>query len=243
MHDANLSQTPVATSRPDAIDFFRAWDTYAKVVAANYMFHRELGQAVRDALRRRFEGRAFSLLDLGCGDASAMAPLLDGLRLKSYKGVDLAPPALALAKRNLAPLDCPVELVEADFMSALRDSNPQDAIYSSFAQHHLTSEGKAEFFALAAKRLNPGGLLILVDVTREESESHDDYMRNYPAWLRKTMTSLSTQEHDQICDHLTRNDFPETASTLRAQAERAGLSALEGLVPHKWHRLLLFAPA
>ena len=79
-------------TEPDAIDFFRAWDTYAKVVAANYMFHRELGQGVRDALFRRFEGRAFSLLDLGCGDASAIAPLLEGLTLKSYKGVDLAPP-------------------------------------------------------------------------------------------------------------------------------------------------------
>jgi cyclopropane fatty-acyl-phospholipid synthase-like methyltransferase len=230
-------------TKADAIDFFRAWDTYAKVVAANYMFHRELGQGVRDALRRRFEGRAFSLLDLGCGDAAAMAPLLEGLQLKSYRGVDLSSPALALAKQNLAHLHCPVTLVEADFMSALKDSDPHDAIYSSFAQHHLSREGKAEFFQLAAKRLNPGGLLILVDVTREEGESHDDYMRNYTGWLRKTMTSLATEELDQICDHLTKNDFPETASKLCAQAETAGLVALPGLVPHKWHRLLAFAPA
>lgn len=230
-------------TEPDAIDFFRAWDTYAKVVAANYMFHRELGQGVRDALRRRFEGRSFSLLDLGCGDAAPIAPLLEGLALKSYKGVDLSKPALALAAKNLARLGCPAELVEADLMSALRDSAPQDAIHSSFAQHHLPTEGKAEFFALAAKRLNPGGLLILVDVTREEEESHDDYMRNYTGWLRKTMTSLATGELDQICDHLTKNDIPEPPSTLCAQAERAGLAALPGLVPHKWHRLLLFAPA
>ena len=235
MHDANNS--------PDAIDFFRTWDTYAKVVAANYMFHSELGQGVRDALRRRFEGRAFSLLDLGCGDASAMAPLLEGLSLKSYKGVDLAPPALALAKRNLAHLPCPVTLVEADFMSALESSAPQDAIYSSFAQHHLSTDGKAQFFALVAKRLNPGGLLILVDVTREEGESHEDYMRGYTGWVRQTMKSLAAAEHDMICDHLTQNDFPEPVSTLRAQAERAELVALDGLVPHKWHRLLLFAPA
>ena len=243
MHDANHGRTSFPATPPDAIDFFRAWDTYAKVVAANYMFHRELGQGVRNALRWRFEGRDFSLLDLGCGDAAVMAPLLEGLSLKSYKGVDLAPPALALAAKNLAHLDCPVALVEADFMSALRDSAPQDVIHSSFAQHHLTTDGKGEFFQLAARRLNPGGLLILVDVTREENESHDDYMRNYPGWLRKTMTSLAGEEHDQICDHLTRNDFPETASTLRAQAESAGLVALEILVPHKWHRLLLFAPA
>jgi len=80
-------------------------------------------------------------------------------------------------------------------------------------------------------------------VTREEGESRDDYMRNYTGWLRQTMTSLAAAEHNLICDHLTQNDFPESASTLRAQAERAGLVALDGLVPHKWHRLLLFAPA
>ena len=95
-------------TEPDAIDFFRAWDTYAKVVAANYMFHRELGQGVRDALRRRFEGRSFSLLDLGCGDAAPIALLLESLALKSYKGVDLSKPALALAAKALARLGCPV---------------------------------------------------------------------------------------------------------------------------------------
>jgi len=68
-------------------------------------------------------------------------------------------------------------------------------------------------------------------------------MRGYTGWVRQTMKSLAPAEHDLICDHLTQNDFPEPVSTLRAQAERAGLVALDGLVPHKWHRLLLFAPA
>jgi cyclopropane fatty-acyl-phospholipid synthase-like methyltransferase len=180
-------------NQPDALGFFRAWDTYSKVVAANYMFHRELGQGVSDALRQRFGGRPFSLLDLGCGDAASLAPLLEGLSLTSYKGVDLSQPALALAARNLARLDCPVTLVEADFMSALAAAEPRDAIYSSFAQHHLTMQGKASFFQLAAKRLNTEGLLILVDVIREEGESREAYMRNYCVWLRETMTGLESE--------------------------------------------------
>jgi len=64
-----------------AIGFFRAWDTYSKVVAANYMFHRELGQGVSDALHQRFGGRPFSLLDLGCGDAASWRPCSKGCRL------------------------------------------------------------------------------------------------------------------------------------------------------------------
>jgi len=243
MHDASHDQPPAPMNQPDAIGFFRAWDTYSKVVAGNYMFHRELGQGVSDALRQRFGGRPFSLLDLGCGDAASLAPLLEGLLLTSYKGVDLSKPALALAARNLARLDCPVTLVEADFMSALAAAEPRDAIYSSFAQHHLTTQGKANFFQLAAKRLNTEGLLILIDVTREEGESHEAYMRNYCVWLRETMTWLEREEQDAIRDHLTKNDRPEPASSLCALAEHAGLRVLPGLVPHKWHRLMLFAPA
>jgi SAM-dependent methyltransferase len=243
MHEPSQAQPPAPADRADAIGFFRAWDTYAKVVAANYMFHRELGQGVSDALRERFGERPFSMLDLGCGDAATLAPLLEGLSLKSYEGADLSKPALDLAAKNLARLDCPVTLVEADFMSALADAEPQDAIYSSYAQHHLTTEGKAEFFRLAAKRLNAGGLLILVDVMREEGESRKAYMRGYCAWLRETMTELDREEQERICEHLTQNDRPEPASALRAQAERAGLNVLPGLVPHKWHHLMLFAPA
>ena len=85
-------------NQPQAVRFFRVWDTYAKVVAANYMFHRELGG---ESSRRcaSVSGRPFSVLDLGCGDAATFAPLLEGLSLTSYQGVDLSEAALALAKK------------------------------------------------------------------------------------------------------------------------------------------------
>ena len=43
-------------NQPQAVRFFQVWDTYAKVVAANYMFHRELGEGIKHALRERFSG-------------------------------------------------------------------------------------------------------------------------------------------------------------------------------------------
>jgi hypothetical protein len=67
---------------------FDLWDTYQKVVAADYMFHREIGADVRRVLRARTAGQPFSFLDLGCGDAATLVPLLEGLALKRYKGVD-----------------------------------------------------------------------------------------------------------------------------------------------------------
>jgi cyclopropane fatty-acyl-phospholipid synthase-like methyltransferase len=228
--------------QPSAVGFFQVWDTYAKVVAANYMFHRELGEAIKAALRAHFGDRSFSMLDLGCGDAATLAPLLPGLALKSYQGADLSEAALKLAAKNLSGLSCPVKLVEADFMAALADASPQDAIYSSFAIHHLTTERKADFFRLAAQKLNPNGLLVLVDVTREEGQGLAAYHRAYCDWLRETMVSLSREEADQICDHLVNNDLPEPYSLLETQAEAAGLKPLPGALPQKWHRLMLFAP-
>jgi hypothetical protein len=40
--------------------------------------------------------------------------VLKGCQVKSYNGVDLSEPALALAVKNLGVLSCPVELVRND---------------------------------------------------------------------------------------------------------------------------------
>ncbi|HEY8163428.1 MAG TPA: class I SAM-dependent methyltransferase [Methylocystis sp.] len=223
-----------------AVQFFHVWDTYAKVVAANYMFHRELGAAVKAALRGRFGARPFSVLDLGCGDAATFAPLLEDFALERYRGADLSEAALALARRNLAGLSCPVELTRADLLSELSMAPQSDVIYVSFALHHLATQAKAEFFQRATQKLTPGGLLLLVDVVREEGESLPAYHAAYCSWLRDTMAALDESEKDAICDHLVNNDFPEPCSVLMAQAESAGLQILETATPQKWHRLLSF---
>jgi len=227
-------------SKPQTVEFFQVWDVYAKVVANNYMFHRELGEGVRAALAKRFGARAFSILDLGCGDAATFAPLLEGLAVKSYRGVDLSEPALALARENLSRLDCPIDLAQADFMDALAETEPVDAVYTSFALHHLSTDRKAEFFRLCAHKLATGGLLVVVDVNRREEESLSDYRRNYCDWLRATMTALAPSEQDGVCDHLVSNDFPEPRSALRALGRAVGLSTLERIRPHQWHGLMVF---
>jgi SAM-dependent methyltransferase len=227
-------------SEPSAAGFFDVWDTYRKVVDGDYMFHRDIGAQLQAVLRARFGGGPFSLLDLGCGDGSALAPLLEGLAPSRYKGVDLSPAALALAAQNLERLPCPVELAQADLMSALAEAAPHDAIYSSFAVHHLPTAQKAEFFKLAARRLNAGGLLLLVDAVREEGETLDAYRQSYCDWLRGSWLGLEPMERELVCDHLLRNDMPEPYCVLRAQAEAAGLKAIAVEARHKWHRLMTF---
>jgi hypothetical protein len=70
--------------------FFDVWHTYRKVVAANYMHHMEIRAQLEGVLLAQFGSRPFSFLDLGCGDAAALAPLLASMAVQRYKGVDLS---------------------------------------------------------------------------------------------------------------------------------------------------------
>jgi SAM-dependent methyltransferase len=224
-------------------NFFDVWDTYQKVVSGDYMFHREIGAALNKLLHARFGGRSFSILDLGCGDAATLGPVLEGLAVRRYKGVDLSEAALALATENLKALSGPVDLAKEHILAALAEDVRYDVIYSSFVLHHLPTAQKAEFFQLAAQRLEKGGLLLLVDVVREEDETLDVYHQHYCAWLRDRFTTLNEDEKDFTCDHIVNNDLPDTFSVLHAQARAAGLEIAAGGPQFSWHRLLSFAPA
>ena len=116
-------------------------------------------------------------------------------------------------------------------------------IYSSFVLHHLPTAQKAEFFHLAAQRLEKGGLLLLVDVVREEDETLDIYHQHYCAWLRGRFSALNGDEKDLICDHIVNNDMPDPCSVLYAQARAAGLEVAARGTQFGWHWLLSFTRA
>jgi SAM-dependent methyltransferase len=224
-------------------EIFDLWDTYKKVVVKDLMFHAALSADVERALRARFQGGDFSLLDLGCGDAHVFAPILSRIPPKSYKGVDLSDTALALAAENLKFLPCPVQLDHGDMLSALVGGETYDVIHSSFVLHHLATADKAEFFRRAARALAPGGVLLLVDTMREENESREDYLKHYFDWIEKDWEALSRAEKDAVYEHVSSSDYPEPLSLLERQAREAGLKRLAGDVPHRWHHLMRFERA
>ena len=160
-------------------------------------------------------------------------------------GVDLSRTALAIARENLRTLACPVELTNAHLLDGFSEDAVHNAIYTSFALHHLPTARKADFFRLAAQRLAQGGLLQLVDVVREEDETLDVYHRRYCDWLRGNWNGLTPREREFVCDHLVNNDRPEPFSVLEAQAQAraAGLTVAAGGARRGWHRLMCFAHA
>src|ERR1700724_2245126 len=218
-------------SEHSAAAFFDVCHTSRKVVAANYMHHMDIRAHIERVLRAQFAGRPFSFLDLGCGDAATLAPLLASMAVQRYKGVDLSESALALAAENLKFLSCPVELVCRDILAALAaDSALYDVVYTSFALHHLSTEQKAEFFRRVAQRLE-----------KEEDESLPVYLRRYCDWLRSDWSALDAEEKASACDHILNNDRPETFSVLRALAQAAGLGDAVAVARYGWHRVLCFS--
>ena len=222
-------------------NFFDAWAIYEEVLRRNYMFHDEIYRDVQQFLKNGYGPRPFTILDLGCGSARHLSQALRGSSVKSYVGYDLSAEALREAQRNLAAIDCPVDLHHGDLLEGLRASDKQvDLIFASFALHHLSSDEKAAFFELAYAKLGAKGTLLLIDTMRDENENLKTYLDRYCAWMRAEWKTLSPQAMDAICDHVRDNDVPETPSVLRDMAACAGFARGVEINRFRSHHILCF---
>jgi SAM-dependent methyltransferase len=160
-------------------EFFNAWRIYDRALDLNYMFHNEIYRDVASLIKKRYGARSFSIFDLGCGSARHFAAALQGCTVSYYTGYDLSDIALEEAHRNLTSLGCSLEFKQADFCEGLKTGEGKaDLIFSSYALHHLMSPAKERFFQLAHQRLAEQGMLLLIDVAREENEDRATYLDN-----------------------------------------------------------------
>ena len=225
----------------DAAKFFDEWSIYEQVLDHDYMFHDEIYRGVERLVAEHFAARPLSVLDLGCGSARHFSQALAGRSISAYKGYDLSEAPLPEARSNLARLHCPVEFYQGDLLDALRrESGAFDLIFCGFSLHHLTSEGKEEFFRLAHRRLDTGGMLLIVDPARKEDEARPVYLDHYCGWIRSEWQSMPQAAIDAICEHIHGNDFPETARDLRAMAAEAGFDRARELESYGWHHTWSF---
>ena len=123
--------------------FDKNWRTYSKVVALNYMFHREVYGELRKLLLAQTP-RSYSFLDLACGDASAT---VDASPRHFHRFVSRHRPVAASAVNcsgdSPLSLDCRVTLEHRNFVEASRNLHETgDVIWIGQSLHHLNRAQK-----------------------------------------------------------------------------------------------------
>ncbi|XOV89223.1 MAG: class I SAM-dependent methyltransferase [Pseudomonadota bacterium] len=222
---------------------FSEWRTYEKVVSHDYMHHVLYFDDLVLELRRRDAG-ALNVLDLGCGDARPALALLNQIEVTRYVGIDESPEALRCAARALEGSGFPVILHAGDMMAGIDEvQGAFDLIIASYSLHHLTPDAKQSLLAKCRGRLNPGGVLAVIDVFLQPGENRDEYIQRWHHNARQQFLQLADRELDILLDHVAARDLPESISTYRRLAQSAGFADVrvvrEG--PERLNQLVLLS--
>ncbi|BAY99339.1 type 12 methyltransferase [Tolypothrix tenuis PCC 7101] len=215
-------------------DYFKKnWVSYEKVLTNNYMEHQEIAGVLHKLLTDYFQ-KPFSLLELGCGDASLTVQALLDTNITDYTGIDLSATALAIAQRNMAQIQCRQTFIQDDISTVLEElaaSQKQsfDVIMSSFVVHHLNLAQKDRLIEQISHLLKNQGIFILIDIVRQEEETQEQYCQRYSENMHQNWTELSSQDISIIENHVYKYDFPETQATLYRLAQKHNFIRLECL--------------
>lgn len=216
-------------SPEEASRWFAQWHLYRSIVDADWMCHREIFGGIRSWTLVRHPG-PFTLLDLGCGDASFVQKTFENTGLWAYTGVDAAQAALAHATNELAGAKFKVQFLKADMLVALDDGMAAgggsfDMILASYSVHHLPTAEKLRFFELAYSRLSSGGSLLFADVFRRDDETREQYLEAYVTMMREAWVGLAPETLAGAIDHVRSRDFPETRERIAELAREGGFQA------------------
>ncbi|MEN8207504.1 MAG: class I SAM-dependent methyltransferase [Pseudomonadota bacterium] len=192
--------------------FQQQWATYGKLVAGNWLSHREVTGMLHATLSEHFTS-PFCFLDIACGDASIMPEALRGVQVRHYHGIDLSQPALELAAANLDEVPCEVDLDHRDFFEALmRRTEHADAAWCSLSIHHLATDNKLDMLKAIRDALGADGIFLLYEPTYRDDEDREGYLERFRQTNRRLWSDLSDPEWEQIREHVFTCDFPESAA-------------------------------
>jgi ubiquinone/menaquinone biosynthesis C-methylase UbiE len=230
MVDVDNHEPVAPVSGGSALDIFRhQWELYRKFLTHDYLANAGAYAALRRFLTRDV-ARPFGFIDLACGDASGIIPALEGTQIARYRGVDLSPPALELARKNLEALACDVVLEEADFAAAMhKRRGPADIVWISLSLHHLVTAEKAAFMRDVRRSIGSDGALLIYEPTSYDGESRPAWLGRFEQLGRREWTALSTDEFEEAWKHVRTCDLPETVSGWIALGRDAGFASVREL--------------
>ena len=228
--------------RENSVELFsKNWSIYQKIIAHNYMFHRDLGKITTTVWEDNFKKTSVNVLDLGCGDAYQLSTIMDGRQISSYTGIDLSSAVLEYTKENLANINIPFSLLAGPMEFEIDKTEiTYDLIYSSYAFHHLQDERKKELLEKCYAKLNTDGVLILIDHFKDDGQDRDDYIDEYVNNIKTNWLHITSEENDLIEEHMRGYDFPTTEHQITRWGKEIGF--VFETVPHinHCHKLFVF---
>jgi ubiquinone/menaquinone biosynthesis C-methylase UbiE len=226
----------------DQTVFLRGWQTYRKVLDNNYMFHREVYECLRQVILRRAP-KLFRFLDIACGDASASVRALAGTPIGHYYGIDISGPALAIAKEELAVINCPVTLAQSDFVEAIsRWKEPVDVVWIGQSLHHLEAPAKRELMRSVRHILSNEGLFLIWEPTLFDGELQEGWISRFESGSRPLWLNLVDEEWNAMLSHVRASDHAETSRKWQQLGLEAGFRSAAELytAPTKLARIYCF---
>lgn len=222
--------------------FLKSWQIYQEIIKYNYMFHHEISAALQNSFKDFKPNQKLRILDLGCGDASMVLPLLTTDRVVDYVGCDLSQPALDVAHPHLEAQRIHHKLICDDMVRVAveQPADSYDVVFSSYALHHLNAIDKQKIVESVARVLAPQGRFILIDIFRAPSEDRAAYMRHYMGKLKESWDKISLEAQSLVINHATEYDFPEHSEFYQLLCEKVGLTSGVQLAKHTWHQAWLY---
>jgi SAM-dependent methyltransferase len=152
-----------------------------------------------------------------------MPAALRATQVRHYHGIDLSQAALELAAANLARVPFEVDLDHRDFVEAmLRRPQHADAAWCSLSIHHLATDDKLRLMTAIRRATGPRGIFLLYEPTRRAGEDRAAYLDRFMRTNKPLWSVLTPGEWDQIWNHVSTSDFPETTDVWSALGREAG---------------------
>lgn len=180
------------------------------------------------------------MLDLGCGDALEISKTLERLPVVSYQGIDLSAMALDLAVIHLKGI-ADVKLTQGAMEKVIGEAGAGfNAVYSSYAIHHLNDGQKIQLLKSIHGVLETSGLFILIDIFRKPGQEREDYIERYEDLMRTRWTMLTPEERQFIMEHITSSDFPASIDQFKDWTRACGFETLESYEADEQHKTFIF---
>jgi len=219
--------------------FATNFNIYQKIIAGNYMRHAEMGAQTQVAFEGLEIKHPLHVLDFGCGDAQPIIPKLKLRSVAAYTGYDLSAVALEFAKQNLKAVDCQVQLRELPMQAFIElEMGNFDIIHSSYAIHHLQDDEKRHLLQNCFNRLRNGGIMIVIDIFRNEGQSRHDYIEEYISNIGLTWQTITQAEKEMVYYHMRNYDFPAYTGDIINWAGTVGFTIEEHHID-RLHTMLL----